>query len=202
MNQSRLALEQGWLEAARRLEDEIQRGLDRVGERVDDLAGKLPVSDEEQLARSLEEIQDLMDRLEQLQSATGSEGSASNQPGGEQGGRSSEAGMRRRLDQAREGVERLRQMLDGNARAQSLLQELSQNVGRADHTGVLLGDDAEAFFEDRIFSPLSALEQELLRQLDIAAMDKKLFGARKEEVPSQYRKLVEKYYETLAKSKR
>jgi hypothetical protein len=114
--------------------------------------------------------------------------------------RADAAGRQARIDRARERLERMQEDLGGTPGAQAL-DQLSRGLARADHQGVSLeGESARAFFNSEVFAPLSQLEEVLLSALDQIAMEKKLYGSRSGDVPSEYRALVEKYYESLSKS--
>ncbi len=230
MRQSEAALEQGWLDYARALEEDIQRSMGRMERQVRDLAQGLPRTPEEELADALDEVRQLMQQMQDLQAQAetaqqGQQPGAQNQQGesdpseqGQQGQQGQQGGtpnnqanpsnqaevrrMQRQLDRAREALTQLQRDLRNNPVAQQQLQQLESALTRADNTGILLkGEAAKAFFSNEVFSSLSQLEMELARQLDLTQMDKKLFGGRKGDVPSAYRDLVEKYYESLAKTK-
>ena len=110
-----------------------------------------------------------------------------------------------RLDQQ---MERMQQQLDGMRQGnngqdmRSALQSLSNNLNRLSNTGVLLDEAGLEYFKKNVYNPLSRLEFQLVQKLDEIEMDKKLHGSRKADVPPQYRKMVEKYYETISKAKK
>jgi hypothetical protein len=236
MEDSEQALERGWLDHALRREEGIQESLDRMEESMRAFEGHLPVTDEERLARSLDELREMERDLRALQeqsgqdspSAEGGEQAAGQNADGRQAGadalgrqdqaeaedrqgqgdaagqgreaRADAAGRQARIDRARERLERMREDLGGTPGAQAL-DQLSRGLARADHQGVSLeGESARAFFNSEVFAPLSQLEEVLLSALDQIAMEKKLYGSRSGDVPSEYRALVEKYYESLSKS--
>lgn len=208
MEDSREALEKGWLDYAARLEEEIQAGMERMETQMRELAGRLPQTDDEKVARSLQDLRDLMQQMEAIReqqermAQNRQEGPSGGQAGNSQQGRADAARLRRQMDQARETLGRLQQELGGNQQAQRAFAALSNYLGRADHTGVRLeGDAAKAFFDQRIFTPLTQLELELSRQVDALALERKLYNARRGDAPSEYRELVDKYYEALAKQR-
>ena len=83
------------------------------------------------------------------------------------------------------------------------MEALRSFLSRADNTGVRLeGDAARAFFNDRAFTPLTQLEEGVVRRLDLAQLEKKLYGTQRSDVPLEYQELVDKYYESLAKENR
>ena len=103
-----------------------------------------------------------------------------------------------------EAMERLQNQLGGNEGMQRELQRAQnalRNVADASFRGVLLDDEsAKNFFNEDLFQPFSELENQLARELDTIEREKKLFGARKAEVPDEYRDTVDRYYESLSKS--
>lgn len=227
MEESEAALQRGWLDQANRIEEDIQAGLEGVESSMRQLESRLPVTEEEQLARSLEDVRDLMRRIERMEESANQPGG---QPGGQQQGESrnqegqegegqqaDNAGqgqgrggdaaarnerMRREMARARETLDRLRNDIGGDPEARAALGRIRNNWARADHTGQRVeGDAADNLFDNEVYESLSQLEAALVRQLDGIALEKKLFGSRKGDVPAEYRELVDKYYETLAKSR-
>lgn len=198
MRASEEALERGWLDRATRLEGDIEASLRRLEADVRALDGGLPTTDEERLARALDDVRELDRRLRALQPGA----SPSPAPGAspDRQARADAARAQRQMEQAREALGRLQQQLGGDRAAQALARQVDAALARADNTGTRLdGDAARAFFEARIFTPLSQLEAALTRQLDRLAVERKLYGSRRADVPSEYRELVEKYYESLSK---
>lgn len=222
MEESEAALQRGWLDQANRIEEDIQAGLEGVENSVRQLARSLPVTEEEQLARALDDVRDLMRRLERMnepgdQPGGQQQGDSQNQegqqagqqadnPGQGQGGGGDSAArnerMRRELARARDILDRLRDDVGGDPEARAALGRIRNTWARADHTGQRVeGEEADDLFKNEVYESLSALEAALVRQLEGIALEKKLFGSRKGDVPAEYRELVDKYYETLAKSR-
>ncbi|MDX1547754.1 MAG: DUF4175 family protein [Rhodothermales bacterium] len=216
MDASGQALDQGWMDRAERLEKDILRALDNLETMRQAFDQSLPAAEDEQLARALDEIRDLQREMEALQQQTsqaerpGQGEQQGQQPGGEQQGgqaagqggqdRAEAARRQRQLQNAQQRLERLQRELGGNPALQRPLQQLQNNLARADHTGILLDEAAaKQYFDRNIFTPLSQLETELARRLDLVELEKKLFGGRRGDVPAEYRVLVEKYYEALSK---
>lgn len=217
LEDSEKALANRWLDYAERLEDEIQTGLERIETEMRALESALPQTDEEQLRRALSDLQDLRSSIEQMEAqATGqpgqspgqSSGQSSEQPPNSQANerqqRETAARMERQLEQAREAMERLEGQLEGNQGFQRGLQQAENAMRRltdASNTGVLLDEEAaENYFNDRVYKPFSDLESALAKALDKIEMEKKLYGARRAQVPDEYQEAVDKYYESLSKS--
>ncbi len=196
------AIEQGWLDYAERLEEEILAALDKLETQRRAFERSLPVAEEEHLARALEDVRDLMRQLQEMQARAQGQQSGQSGQNADREARAEAARAQRQMERARENLERLQRGLGGNPTAQRQLRQIESFLNRADHTGVMLeGEAAKAFFNDRVFDPLAQLEMEIARQLDLIAMEKKLYGGRDADVPSEYRDLVEKYYEALAKTR-
>src|SRR5690606_3317058 len=159
-------------------------------------------------AQALNEIRELQRQLEEAQQGQQPGGDPQGnqqgqpqdgQPGNAQG-RAADARQQRRLNEARQRLNRLQRELGGNPALQRPLQELQSGLARADHTGILLDEESgKEYFDRNIFTALSQLETELARQLDQIEMEKKLFGGRRADVPAEYRALVEQYYEALSR---
>lgn len=219
MEASERALNQGWLDYAERMEDEIQAAIERLETQRRAFESSLPQTEEEQLARALEDVRDLMQQMQEMQNqaqnqqgqpspngnqqnpeAQGQNPNGQGQQGDRQA-RADQARMQRQLERAQENLDRLQQQLGGNPQAQRQLEQMQNRLVDADHTGVLLeGEAAVEFFKHKVFDPLSQLEMDLARQLDEIEMKNKLYGGRRADVPAEYRDLVEKYYESLAKT--
>jgi hypothetical protein len=224
MQDSREALRQGWLEYAERKEQQIMQTIDDIETRRRALDFSMAPSDEDRLTQSIEDTRDLREQLEEIQRlaeerSSGSSGERSEGQQGEgqegegqegQGQASDQSGDRQEraaaarlqseIDRARQALGRLQQGVGGDADAQRQIDQLESFLRRAEGTGTRLeGDAARDYFNDRAYSPLSQLEEILVRQLDVVILEKKLYGARSSDVPTKYRDLVDKYYESLSK---
>lgn len=128
---------------------------------------------------------------------------------GQQGGaRGQAARMQQQARQAQQTLERLQEQLggeEGDGEMQRSLQRAEQSLRRvadASFTGILIDEEsAKDFFNENVYDPLSDLEMLLSRQLDTIAMEKKLYGSRNADVPDEYRDAVDRYYESLSKSR-
>ena len=188
------ALRNGWLDSARRLEDEILndlRGLEAVRRA---LAASLPVTEEEALAAALREVQALQDQLRALESDA--ERLRASDP--QDDNRSLEARLRSQLGRAQAQLQEL--MGRGSDATAQALAGVQNALSRADHTGVLLDEEsANAFFERDVYDALNQLEAQIARALDLVQMEARLYGSRRGEVPTEYSSIVEKYYESLSR---
>ena len=102
-------------------------------------------------------------------------------------------------------VDQFRQMLDRMEREYTDNSGLRHTVEGARHspfpriTGELLDEAAKEHFKKNVFDPLSQIEMHLLKRLDEIEFEKKLYGLRKSEVPPEYKTMVDKYFESIAK---
>ncbi len=219
LEDSEKALANRWLDYAERLEDEIQTGMERMETQMRELENQLPQTDEEQLRRALADLQELRESLEEMEAqsrragqqpgqSSEQQGQQGGQPGAGQNGnrqnREAAARMQRQLEQAQEAMERLEGQLEGNQGFQRQMQQAERSMRRltdASNTGVLLDEDAAtAVFNKDTYKPFSDLETAIARELNEIEMEKKLYGARRAQVPEEYRDAVDKYYESLSKS--
>lgn len=244
MQQSEQALEQGWLDYAGRVGEEIQDGLRDVDNEMQGVRSALPQSDGEQVAQALEEVREMVEEFSELQAQAqalqqqdgqpnqdgqpSSEGQPQANPQGQantqaQQGQQTGGGqpnggqtpnvnpgrqqqavaarMERQLEDMQDRLRRLQEQFGNQPQFQQMFSDINQALRRADNTGILLGENAASYFNNRVYQPLSQLELELARQLDAIEMNNKLYGARKGDVPAEYRTMVDKYYEALAKSR-
>jgi DNA repair exonuclease SbcCD ATPase subunit len=213
----------GWFLYAQIQEREIQDSINRLRGQVRKLEDILPMTEEEQINRSLNDIRELlqkyneieeiarqqldsqrMARADQLQRQAQTQNL---QSGGQNGVIQSEREQREGIARLERQIDQMQQRLDEmrrgntNQNLQSALQALRTNLSRLNNTGVLLDEAGLEYFKKNVYNPLSQLELQLVRELDEIEMDRKLHGARRAEVPPQYRKVVEQYYETISKSK-
>lgn len=222
LEDSEKALTNRWLDYAEQLEEEIQTGMERMQTQMRELENTLPQTDEEQLRRALSDLQDLQESLEEMEAQSqnagqqpgqsaeqqGQQGQQGGQQGGGQNGsrqnREAAARMQRQLEQAREAMERLEGQLEGNQAFQRQMQQAERSMRRltdASNTGVLLDEEsAKSVFNSDTYKPFSDLETALAKALNDIEMEKKLYGARRAQVPDEYREAVDKYYESLSKS--
>ncbi|MEZ4699328.1 MAG: DUF4175 family protein [Rhodothermales bacterium] len=125
--------------------------------------------------------------------------------GGERARQAQAARLQQQARQAQETLERLQEQFgedEGIQRSLSRAQQSMRRVGDNSFTGVLIDEEsAKDFFNENVYDPLSDLEMLLSRQLDDIEMEKKLYGSRNAEVPDEYRDAVDRYYESLSKSK-
>ncbi|MCP4725170.1 MAG: hypothetical protein GY863_09045, partial [bacterium] len=234
----------GWLNYANFIEDEIKNGINKLENRLKNLESELPMAEEEQLTRKLDDAKELLTKLEDIQDQMASsrqqqgnqdqqdpqsqqqqsgqqqseqqqgqqQGRQQNQQqnqqnqqsqnpqGGSQGNPSSDT--QRQITEARQMLQRMMRENRNNQDMQQALRSAYSSLGRLSFQGVLIDEAAEEFFNENVYDPISRLEEQLLRSLDDIEMDKKLYGSRKADVPPKYKRLVDKYYESLSKTKK
>lgn len=192
LQNSNQALRNGWMETARRIQDEINEDIENLQSARRALADALPVTESEQLARALQDVQALQNELRELE--------AQAERLRENGG--TPAQQARLESQMNRVSELARDMMDntgGMRSSQQAAAGVRNALTRADHTGVLLDEDsADEFFSRTVYTPLSQLEIELQQKLEQLQIESRLFGSRRGEVPPEYEDMVEKYYESLS----
>ena len=175
---------------ARRIQEEITEDLEGLKAIQRELRESLPVTEEEALSRSLDDLEQLRNELQDLeaQAERMREGGASP---------AQQARLENQMNRVREAARSLEEGVRDGQRATTGIQN---SLTRADHTGVLLDEEsAETFFNRDVYAPLSQLETQLLQALEAVKLESKLYGSRRGEVPTEYQRLVEKYYESLSR---
>jgi hypothetical protein len=208
MENSKDMLERGWLTYAHMIEDDIGLGIERLEKQIRELESGLPVAEEEKLNRSLEDTRDMMRRLEEAVAQNRQDGQQEQQQrqrenqqaeNSSQGrDRNASARMSRLLDQARQMLERMEREYGNDPDMRQRLENTRRSFA-SQSVGTLIGENGEEYFKKGVYDPLSQLETDILKRLDEIELEKKLYGMRKEKVPAEYRRLVDKYFESIAK---
>jgi len=217
-------LEDRKMRSALRTERQIQQQLNTLQDALTSLQSKLADSPEEKLDLALNQTQRLREQLESMQrQTTGRGGTAEPATGGKrqntngesqtvQAGPRESAQQPQTLDPA--GMEWLTEQL---ARTKNNLDKIQQSVrGDSSLTSETrrIGDNIEGvlrtfaggnpfdfdMLEDSVLLPLKGLEAEIAQKLELLRKRERLFLAREENVPPQYRDLVDKYYEAISKT--
>ncbi len=110
--------------------------------------------------------------------------------------------MSREMERTGELLDRLQRDFGNDGEFSRDLDNLNSNYGRHYNTGVLLDEASAEFFKETVLESMSQLEMKLIQKLNELELEQKLYEARAAEVPSEYRKAVERYFETLSKSHR
>ncbi|MFC1563395.1 hypothetical protein ACFL6G_00600 [candidate division KSB1 bacterium] len=249
MEESERAIENGWLNYANFIEDEIKMGIAKLENRLRNVESELPMAEEEKKIRNLDQTRELLTRLEEINDQISNPGQdqqqnpqdqqsqdqqnrqnqqsqnqqnrqqqgrqqnqqsqqqQSGQQQGQQPNQQNQGGnqgndLQRQINQARQMLQRMMRENSDNPDVQNQLRAAFESLGRYDKTGVLIDELADEWFNENVYKPVSQLEEQLLRQIDDLEMDKKLYGSRKADVPPKYKRLVDKYYESLSKTKK
>ncbi|MCY4204257.1 MAG: hypothetical protein OXE92_00860 [Bacteroidetes bacterium] len=190
MENSQRALHGGWMPTARRIQEEITEDIEGLKSLQRELIESLPITEEERLSRSLEDLEQLRREAQDLEA----------QAQRLREGNGSPAQMARLENQMSQTREAARALQEGVVDSQGSADGIQASLSRADHTGVLLDEEsAKAFFERDVYAPLSQLETQLREALATVKLDSKLYGSRRGEVPVEYQGLIEKYYELLSR---
>ena len=186
------ALRNGWMQTARRIQDEINQDIEGLESARRALTEALPVTESEQLARALQDVQALQEELRELESQA-----ERLREGG--GSPAQQARLESQMNRARVMAREMMDNMGGMRSSQQAAAGVQNALTRADHTGVLLDEEsADDFFNRSVYTPLSQLEIELRQQLERLHLESRLYGSRRGEVPPEYQDMVEKYYESLS----
>ena len=203
-------LEEGWLSLSMNTEKQIEQTVERVSKRLRSLDRPAAPSRDEQLRQAAadagglrRELENLQKEIEALkQSNARKQRSLSNmgpQPNGEAkrapGDGSTLERMRQRLQRSRRHAQGLAQPWTRGERwgidARSIQRELTQR-------------EVEDFLSQpdlwkKLLEPVRELESTLRAEERSSQLEKKLFSAPEETVPTPYRDLVEEYYRELSR---
>ena len=192
LQNSNQALRNGWMQTARRIQDEINEDIKSLQSARRALEDALPVTESEQLARALQDVQSLQNELRELETQAERLREAGGTP-------AQQARLESQMNRVSELARDMMDNMGGMRSSQQAAAGVQNALTRADHTGVLLDEDsAEDFFNRSVYTPLSQLEIELQQQLEQLQIESRLFGSRRGEVPPEYEDMVEKYYESLS----
>jgi hypothetical protein len=205
-------------EYAQNFEEQIQGDLEELRDRIRDAVGEIGESRGQRLERSLDRARDLANALESLgeraeeqagrrgqeepegqQGEQGQQGQQGGQMG--QGGRDAGRQLRRELSQRVNELEQLR----GQFRREGIdTRDLDRTIGalsRLDNMGAIGTPQGLAQLQSEIVQSLKEFEFAVRRQLGLGERTElRLTDA--DEVPAEYRRLVEEYYRALAGERR
>ncbi len=223
-------LQENKLNSAAQAERDILSQLEQTRDELTKLRGALAESQEEKLDLALDQTRKMRESLEALQRQSQQlkrqQGASGEQQSGEQqesAGRtaeSSQAGpgeaqapseqldpakldwMKEELARNIKDMEFVQQSLASDTSLTQSASNLNQNMESVLRT--FAGGDPERFdeIEEQVLIPLRALEAELAQKLELLKNKEKLFLAREERIPAEYKELVEKYYEALSETDR
>jgi hypothetical protein len=108
--------------------------------------------------------------------------------------------VQRLNEQYQRMIDRFRADFEADSEIRQTLEGARQ-AAVSQMTGELLGEDADEIFKQKIYDPLSQLELQLLERLDAIELGKKLHVSNKADVPAEYKRMVEKYFESISKAK-
>jgi len=215
MEAAQKLLEQKKLSSALNAEKDILNSLERVTDKLTGVRSALAETDEEKLDIVLNQTRRLRDNLESIQNRSREElqrkndGKAQNrQAGAGEVAPSQEQLDPQQLNWLNEGLQRslseLEMLRQGVKTDPNLTQELNKigenlrNITRTFRGGV---QNRIELIESQVLDLLRSFEVEIAQKLEILKSKEKLFLAREEKIPSEFQKLVEKYYEELSKTK-
>jgi len=234
---SRGVVQQRSTEYARNFEEGISQNLDSLRDRLEEARGAIGESQEQRLARTLEQARDLTRSLESMrertleqaaESAAEANATQEAQPGqreGEEAGQSSgqprdsrsQSGQpprasadgfpgfnpeaarqfRREMTERRAEAERLRDALEQEGIGAPRLDEVIGDLRRLERQRDFGDPRGLAALQQEVIQDLKEFEYALRRQL-AGGDDRDLLLSGSDDVPSEYRELVEEYYRSLA----
>lgn len=186
------------LDRSLQTEQRLTRDLKQLAEQVRTAQDNLVIPDQEQLARTQEQIREAMSELQNLQRELNRL-----QRRNQQLGQQPSEGQQRALSQEyQQQLQNLRDILNrlpqNSSQAQALRDQLNNAVAlgnepwKFDH-----GDWAE--LSRNLGRTLADLNQDANERLQNLIQQEKLHMAKDEDVPPEYRDLVNQYYEKLSK---
>lgn len=218
MQRAEQLLQEKQLHSAHEAQRDLAASMEKLEQKMTQLRGLMAETEEEKLDLALNQTRRLRDQLESMQREAESlqRGQAGEQSG--QGEQASQAGPGEsgrpmqdldpeKLDRWNEQLARSRndlEMLQQNIRIDSSLAGKARRINK-NLEGVVRtfnGGTAERWqlIEQQVLEPLKHLEAELAQKLELLNNKEKLFLARDEQIPSEYKELVEKYYEVLSRT--
>ncbi len=206
LEQAQADLQQARANMAQNEEEQLKAALEQLQnfeEQMQDMDRELEAMEEQEQTREqqdrqqqlAEQQQQLLERMEQAQQAMedGQEGQQGQQPGQEgQEGREPGEGEQPREDENQTDITR------GGAESMREIKELWLGMLEATRTPWRNNSGPFPNYE-RAIRDLRKLETALEKRLNILQEKKQLAQVAKEDVPPEYRKLVDNYYESLAK---
>jgi hypothetical protein len=220
MQQAEQLMQKGQLNSAARAETDIENTMERVQQDLVSLRGRLAESQEEKMELALNQTRRLREDLENLQQESQNQGNQqtqTNQRGQTQGqlagpsesrsssGEMDQESMRRWNEQLARNMDDLDQIQNSVGVDSSLAGQFSQL--RDNWHGVIRNfagkgsRDRFQMIEQLVMDPIKDLEAELAQRLELMKNTEKLYLAREERIPSEYRELVQKYYEAISETK-
>lgn len=182
-------------EYARNFEAQIQRDLDSLSQRIQDAMNAIGESSEQRVERALEQTRDVARALQSLAdraATSGDSGGGGAEPANRQ--------MQRELSERRQQLDQLRQTLGREGIDARDLGRLSNMIGRMDRSGPIGTPDNLEVLRTQVVQGIKDFEFGVRRALGMGEHPATLTAA--DEVPAEYRALVEEYYRRLAQRRR
>ncbi|UCF21278.1 MAG: hypothetical protein JSU87_07825 [Gemmatimonadota bacterium] len=217
---SRGVIQQRSGEYAQNFEEQIAQDIERLTERIEAASDAVGESDEQRLARTLDEAHALTRSLESLQDRINRQAEGARSEAGESGqeapaavepeadtsdgmpGMTAEATrqFRREFRERRSEAERLRQQLDRQGLDTDELQGIIRGLRRLENDADFGDPRGLAQLQAEVIQSLKDYEYVLRRRFGREG-DRELLLMGSDEVPENYRDLVEAYYRSLAEEK-
>ncbi|MFC1725768.1 hypothetical protein ACFL4T_09085, partial [candidate division KSB1 bacterium] len=156
MQLSKNAIDDGWVVYAKIKEYEIQESIERLDSQIRKLESKLPMTEEEELNRSLKDVRELLQKYNEISESINDRVSReseteSGQNEGQNIQREAQAGetnremesseaarMQRQLERMREMADDIQRSPGANREFRNSMQSIRNQMGKLDNIGVLL----------------------------------------------------------------
>ncbi|MFQ5637771.1 MAG: DUF4175 family protein [bacterium] len=223
MDRAQNLLKENKVGSAQKASHDIQKMLDRTAKELTKLRTRFAETHEEKLDVALEQTRNVRESLENLKERTQLNRTTDKTDGQPLAREDSQRSSRAGPGEPNQPVQNLEpsqiewwnEEFVGGIKDLDLIRKTTQSdtslSGQAQRIGQNLQEIMRTFtggnpqrfqdIEERILSPLRALEAELAQQLELIKNKEKLFLSNEEEIPAEYKDLVEKYYEALSKVK-
>lgn len=194
---------------ARNFEEQIGTDLEQLEQRIREALEAVGESPERRLAESLDRTRELVNALESLEDRAREQQGQQDQQDqqGQQGqqGRQGQRGMQRQFQrelQFRRGeLDQLRRDLGQLGVNTDRLDRIARGLGTLQNTNPFADPRGLDRLESEIIAGLKDFEYQLRRQL-VEADGRQPFLSGSEDVPPEYRSLVEEYYRALSRIRR
>jgi DNA repair exonuclease SbcCD ATPase subunit len=222
MEHAQQLLEDKRLHSALQAERDIQTIIERMSEKLRRLQGEFAETDEEKLDLALGQTQRLREELESLKRQFHESGQGHEiSEGEEQSGKAENVQVgpgesrlppqifnpeqieawSEELAQSLKDLEFIKEAIQVDTSLSKQLSQINRNFQGVFRNFAGGNPEKLSLIEERLLVPLKNFEAELAQKLELLKNKDKLFLAREEKIPPEYKELVEKYYEALSKTK-
>ena len=192
IDRSKLFLRSKSLDRSVKAENDLAKELEQLADQIRRVQDKFTIPDREQLARNQDRTRETMSEFQDLQRRLNRMQRRPRLPGQE------EALSQQYQNQLQNLQDLADQLPQNSQQAQNLQDQMSRAVSLGNEPWKFDRDDWDELRQD-VAKALIDVHRDLGNRMEGAEEREKLFMARDEAVPPQYRDLVNKYYENLSK---